>query len=143
MFAPVQVTCPKCGLLEAPRFECLVSGEEIDVFEDDDSDAIVDKEIHRHLATCDELDWKEDVVVDSDPDHSLDFLISAVSCYARDIGLDKNLVEWQVLKIGGRFEDCVSYGDFYIGHTFSECVEELDKAAAGQPYGTPLENWEK
>jgi len=142
----VNFKCSKCGLSNEDRgdYTCKINGAEIDIFPDEGEIVKVDDEwVHRHLTWCTELDFKEDIVVDSDPDYSIDWLHDAVDTYVNQIGLDGHLVEWAVLKIGGKFQDCMAFDGFYIGRSFSKCVEELDKAAAGQQYGTPLENWEK
>lgn len=137
----VTAKCPKCGDLKPPRFECNITGEEIDVFEYSEDGEIVDKKFMRCLASCDELDFNQDIVVENDPDHSLDFLHSDVDLYIKQIGLEGD-ADWVNLRIRGRFADGLAYNGYFIGTTFAQCVENLDKAKAGQPYGTPLENWE-
>lgn len=138
----VEFKCQLCGLCnkDSQPYTCKINGDDIDIFPYDDDDEIVDKSIHRHYAGC--LELNEPIVVDSDPDHSLDFLQSAVDCYAEQIGLDEDLVSWEVLKIGGKFQDCIAYDGYYIGRTFAECVKNLDKAVAGEEYGKSLDYWE-
>lgn len=141
----VNFKCQKCGLSNEDRDRtCKIRGDEIDIFPDEGEVIRENDEwVHRFETSCLAMDVSDGwIVVDVDPDTNLDYLRSAVETYATQLGLDADLVEWEVLRIRGKFQDCIAYDGFYIGQTVSRCVAELDKAAAGQPYGKSLDNWE-
>lgn len=144
----IEMKCPKCGLCDSSEPICAISGEELQIFDDDmsEADEIVNKSSLRVQVWCSELGddgFGASFPADVYPDHNIDYLESSCKVYARQIGLDEEEIDWQVLKIGSRWVDAVSYGEFYIGHEFGKCVENLDKAKAGESFGRPLSDWEK
>lgn len=140
MTKPITMKCPKCRTSNTIDPRCGISGEELEIFGDDDDDEIIDKSIHRVQVWCDVLE--DCFPADVDPDYSFNYMWSAVEVYVEQIDLDTDLLEWVNLKIGSRFVDGLAYDLFYIGKTFSQCVENLDKAKAGEPFGKPLSDWE-
>ena len=137
---PISMKCPKCGLDNSREPICKISGKELQIFDDFDPGEIVDKSIHRVQVWCDELDDSFDA--DVSPDHNFSYMWSAVSVYVEQIGLDEDALEWVNLRIRGRWVDGLAYDQFYIGSSFAQCVQNLDKAAAGEPFGKPLSDWD-
>jgi hypothetical protein len=144
----ITMKCPKCGLSDTRNPVCGISGEDIYIFGDgfdDDGGEIVDKRIQRVQVWCSELGddgFGDSFPADVEPDHSWDYLQAACSVYCKQIGLEDK-IHGEILLIGGRFQDSIAYGDYYIGRFFADCVENLDKAKAGETFGRPLSDWEK
>lgn len=135
--------CSKCNLSEDDNngygeYFCKHNDTEMDFFADEEPEMLkIDGAwVRRFTAFCDAEIGYTTIYVDQTEFYNTDSIYNALGDYLRQIDLDDNYFSvGSVLDGNGRYKDVFVLNNRIIGYWLDECIKEIDKAKAGQPYG--------